>query len=436
MFIESVEIKNYRSHPELQLSFKQRFTVITGTNGSGKTSILKALAELMGVVTLHISGVGANSFNEPNYSHIKTLKINGRYRVEKQFPVTVKAKIIKQDQTLVASVTKSNEVDVARFDGAGAFSRTVFPNLLHLDTSSTDRETMPVLAFYRSGRKWVADSHNMFDAATQKVAKIDAYKNYNNCGINGKDLESWLISKCLERYQQSSETGMLFDQIQDDELAITNRALSSAIENIGSIRYDMSQKSLIVDFKARHNSPSEAIVFENLSDGQRAVIYLITDISRRMCILNPHLGKDVSKATPGLILIDEIDIHLHPKWQRQIIAGLKDAFPLVQIITTTHSPQILGEMKPDEIILLSHNETSTPRASYGLDSGQILQEIMDSPARNIETEANLERLFKAIESGEKEEALRLFSELEENSPELPELSRARSLMKRIETIGR
>src|SRR5207253_331116 len=113
------------------------------------------------------------------------------------------------------------------------------------------------------------------------------------------------------------------------------------IENIQGLRYDLKAKTLLLEWHALDVSKGPATQFEHLSDGQRVVISLIADIARRMCLLNPHLGLEAIRQTPAVILIDELDIHLHPQWQRKIVKGLKTAFPAAQFIAASHSPQVI-----------------------------------------------------------------------------------------------
>lgn len=96
-----------------------------------------------------------------------------------------------------------------------------------------------------------------------------------------------------------------------------------------------------------------SILYSKLSDGYRCMISLIVDICRRMITLNPQLGESAIDKTPGVVLIDEIDLHLHPKWQKSVVTDLKTIFPKIQFIATTHSPFIIQSLKEDELILLS-----------------------------------------------------------------------------------
>ncbi|MCU0757390.1 MAG: AAA family ATPase [Xanthomonadales bacterium] len=163
---------------------------------------------------------------------------------------------------------------------------------------------------------------------------------------------------------------------------------------------------------------AEPTAFEHLSDGQRAVIGLVADIARRMCLLNPQLGTEVTRQTPGVVLIDELDIHLHPRWQRILTRGLKAAFPAVQFIAASHSPQVLGELHPEEILLLRPGGTAQPQVSYGLDAQQ------------------LGEVFEALERGDLTRARGLIEQLRDTAPGVPELAGAQALLRRKEILGR
>ena len=181
---------------------------------------------------------------------------------------------------------------------------------------------------------------------------------------------------------------------------------------------------------------SKTVLFDSLSDGERVMVALVADIARRACILNPQLGDDVLKRTPGIVLIDELDLHLHPQWQRRLPNGLKEAFPAMQFITTSHSPQILSELSPEEIIVLIGESAERPEASYGLNSDRVLEDIMESASRPQKIKDSLSKLFVAIERGLLDEAKEYVEELSAEAPDIAEIASARALIKRKETIGR
>ena len=193
----------------------------------------------------------------------------------------------------------------------------------------------------------------------------------------------------------------------------------------------MTLRSLMVDLDKKDLLP-----FAQLSDGQRAMVALIADIARRICLLNPQMGKDVLTKTEGLVLIDELDIHLHPSWQRSIVKTLKTVFPKVQFIATSHSPQIIGSLKPEEVIVLNDGESSHPRVTYGLDSSSVLEEVMDVAQREPAIEKRLTELFSVLEDHDLVKAKQLLAALKQDAPDLPEFSGAEALIRRKEILGK
>lgn len=94
--------------------------------------------------------------------------------------------------------------------------------------------------------------------------------------------------------------------------------------------------------------------FNDLSDGYRNMVAMVADIAYRCAQLNPQMGEDVTVNTKGIILIDELDLHLHPKWQRRVVPDLRKTFPNIQFIITSHSPFIIQSMNPGEVIDLDN----------------------------------------------------------------------------------
>jgi predicted ATP-binding protein involved in virulence len=172
----------------------------------------------------------------------------------------------------------------------------------------------------------------------------------------------------------------------------------------------------------------------NLSDGLRIMLTLVADMARRVAQLNPHLEGHALRKTPGIVLIDELDLHLHPKWQRRVIHDLKRTFPSLQFIATTHSPQLIGEALPEEIMLLDGGGTTSVPRSFGIDSSRILEEIMGAESRDPDVKRLVTRLFSLIDKEEFEKARSLKNEVETRlGPDDPDVTRARALMAFLES---
>ena len=176
-----------------------------------------------------------------------------------------------------------------------------------------------------------------------------------------------------------------------------------------------SRHSLVIDRGA------ESLPVRHLSDGERGVLAMVLDLTRRLAQANPEM-QDPAAQAEAVILIDEIELHLHPAWQRRIIRDLTETFPKCQFIATTHSPQVLGEVEHDRIQIIADGQVFSPRHSYGVDSSRILEETMETDPRNAEIEELLKSVSLKVRKQEYESARELLavlvSRLGEDDPEV------------------
>lgn len=147
-----------------------------------------------------------------------------------------------------------------------------------------------------------------------------------------------------------------------------------------------------------------------LSDGERGVLGVALDLARRLSQVTPDSDDPLGDGQ-AVVLIDEIDLHLHPKWQRQIIRNLEATFPRCQFIATTHSPQVIGEVPSDRIQIIANGQVYSPTHSFGVDSSRVLEEIMDAPPRSPEVQDLLDRLSRSVAAKNLEDASTLVAEL-------------------------
>ena len=166
---------------------------------------------------------------------------------------------------------------------------------------------------------------------------------------------------------------------------------------------------------------SVTLPVRQLSDGERGLLALVLDLTRRLSQANPEMEYPAREAE-AVVLIDEIDLHLHPKWQRQIVHNLTRAFPKCQFIATTHSPQVIGEVKSDRIHMIVDGQVYSPTHSYGVDSSRVLEEIMEVDPRTQEAHELLTRIGREIDGDKFEQArhslLSLVAILGKNDPEV------------------
>jgi predicted ATP-binding protein involved in virulence len=212
------------------------------------------------------------------------------------------------------------------------------------------------------------------------------------------------------------------------------RAISTFLKDVKELRLHPESPPR---FSVKKNV--ESFFLEQLSDGERGLLALVFDLTRRLAIANPKSDNPIAEGT-ALVLIDEIELHLHPKWQRQVVRKLQDVFKKCQLIVTTHSPQVIGQVKAEKLRLLSHDESgkvvlNPVTQAFGMDSSWVLQNIMGVPARDYDTEQQLFKIYSAIDAENYKEARNMADNLRSEIGDFPDLQEAFALLDRFEMLG-
>lgn len=425
MYLKSLQLKNYRCFKDLTIEFDPGFNAVVGVNGSGKTSLLHGLADAYALV---VQGFGGSRTEvlAPANTRIESVRSKDAVLFEPRFPVQLCARGVRNRRDF--------EWQLERMSQKFSLGSSELGPGLKREHLLDDESKYPIFAYLRAARGWLAPVASANPIAVTRESRLDAFLGCFDAAANAGALIAWVTAKSLERLQSAVAAGVKFDEVQNDELYFVNAALCRAINGFRSIRFDFHQKAVLISWE---DQAKDETFFEQLSDGQRGFISIVADIARRACLLNPMLGPHRAlDETPGLVLIDELDLHLHPRWQREIPIQLKRTFPCIQFICTTHAPQILGELQPEEIILLRPENATHPSVSYGLDASQVLEEIMGAPARSVGVKASLDSLFLALEQNALDVAREQLSALRKEAPGIPELVGASALLKRKELLGR
>ena len=190
---------------------------------------------------------------------------------------------------------------------------------------------LPVISYYGTGRLWVQLSQT-------KVRRIHTLKpdtrfaGYLDCLNPASDV------KRLLRWFKTQEMSALQRGTRSTTLESARQVILSCVPEASHIEFDVARDDLMIRFA------DKSLPFSYLSDGYRNMVAMATDIAVRCATLNPHLKENSSQETPGVVLIDEVDLHLHPRWQRRVIDDLLRTFPKIQFVGTTHSPLIIQSL--------------------------------------------------------------------------------------------
>ena len=174
------------------------------------------------------------------------------------------------------------------------------------------------------------------------------------------------------------------------------------------------------------------VAVRRMSDGERGILALVLDLTRRLVMANPELSEPISEAG-AVVLIDEIDLHLHPTWQRSVVHKLTETFPRCQFIATTHSPQVIGEVPHNCIHIMADSDVYPPPYSFGVDSSRVLEEIMDTASRTSSVAKLLREISEALDAHRYASIRPALAQLVERLGEDdPEVTRIRTLLDFLE----
>lgn len=420
MKIQRLDMLNFRGVAELALDFTERTTAFVGVNGVGKSTILDALAIALSQLTWRINSMP----NKARPIALDDIRHGSEFaRIE----VTVELRGQSVTWAIVTNRKKTASVDPIRKSDLEALNTAVkgLESEWH-QVASTEKDSynLPLAVYYDVHRAVLEVPMRVRERLTHKHHEVyqDAL---DHGGANFKRFFIWF------RNFEDAE-----NEARTDNTSFRDRGLEAAraaISNFTGFEGIKVRRKPKMRMTVRKGSDEFNVL--QLSDGERNMLALVGDMARRLCVLNPSLTNPNEGA--GIVLVDEIDLHLHPRWQREVVGKLEATFPNCQFIITTHSPQVLGELKPESVMLLRGGElVGHPQASYGLTSGQILEEIMHASSRTSGVKGRLDSIFANLEHGALPEAKRLIAALKQDAPSVPELAGAEALLKRKEVLGR
>lgn len=481
--VERVLVENMKRLDHLSIHFDPRLTVLIGENATGKTTVCESLTKVFSWI---LSAIKQEDFAgaDIDLDEIKHGKLAGRITIDlildayNQIPFS-----------LVRNMQEGAHAKPSDFEALRAYA-TVIRDILSVDSASV---TLPLFIFYgvnrtnftRSAREIYLHRSSAYDHALEDKVRvsdmIEWFIMLDNLSQQDKlsevrDLQVFqatlqeTIAGFKVKQQQADflQSSLLSEMITDLEgkiaeaqekidaikarpfttaeklKALVNETVRILIPNASAISVDRSsgKARVVLDiFGEKHD-------IQYLSHGQRSVLFMVADLLSRLEILNPHL--EDPRHSPGIVIIDEIELHLHPTWQQTIIDSLLKIFPNIQFIITTHSPQVISSVHKDQIRFLKNDfETHEVKVhsptfqTRGLSSDNILLRILNiAEAPDTPEFQKYQQLEKLIENnlGDSEEAQKLYQLLEKHfgadsleMEKLQSLKRLQAMRQRILT---
>jgi predicted ATP-binding protein involved in virulence len=444
MKITKLRMQSFRGISDLTLDFDPQLNVLIGDNGSGKSSTLDCLAVfLSNIMTeiqtfLSVEGSMPPAFTERDISNISNetqtelnILIDGIPK-ELIFSLVLIRKPLSSSGYDLIGFKNNNKFAISNpnhYDARSDFANSEIIHNYFYDRFRADTMASLPLAVYYSANRLVREV-NLESLEDLAVGQLSAYNqsivagktNFNDFFVwfrNTEDLEN-------EEWRNGNH------EYCDRGLQATRNAIISLMPDFTDLQVKRSRMEMTLKKQGKE------LIVNQLSDGEKCLLAMVGDLARRLAIANPGLDEPLQGS--GIVLIDEIELHLHPKWQRMIIPGLIKTFPNCQFIVTTHSPQVLGEVKDGKIFRLANTEagvTAEPVRTYGRDSNRILENEMGVPKRSLEIKNGLLDLFRLIDDGNLPKARELQTLLKEKIGfDEPEFAKADVLIHRKEVLGR
>ncbi len=437
MHIQTLTLTNYRGAQSLSLNLHKRLNVFVGVNGTGKSTVLDAVAIMLSwaVNRIRQAGTSGRPISEDDITNRRS-------------SASIELICVDNDQTISWRLAKSRQGHGVPEKSSDLTQLSDYTKKIQAQIAADEHHVNIPLFIYYPVNRAVLDiplrirGKNTFDLMT-------AYDDALTTGANFRTFFEWF----REREDLENEIKVRQDQEQqhlplletdpsleieptleypDPQLEAVRNAFNRCLPEFQNLTVRRSPLRMEVE------KEGQLLTVSQLSDGEKCLIAMISDLARRMAIANPA-GNPLEGE--GIILIDEIDLHLHPKWQRMIVPNLLSVFPNCQFIISTHSPHVLTHIQPENIVLLKWADgnitAQKPSESYGKNVDRILEDLMGlETTRPDQVSTDLHRIYEMIDSNSLEEARRQIETIRREIGDDPDLVRAEVLIRRKELIGK
>lgn len=426
MKLKTISIKNYRCFDEMDISLSDPLTLFVGKNGAGKSAILDAIAVAISTFLCGIEGAASRNIQKEDAKY-NFYELDGIIDPQHQFPVVITGcgecngeTNIQWTRALNSIGGKTTVKDAHQMIG-------IAERIQNQIMIGSTEVVLPILSYYSTGRLYAQKKEKRDLKTLQKFNRQVGYLDCMAAESNEKMMLNWFEKMTLKSLLNQQKSGVA-DKLP--QLKVVENAICKCFQKISgyqepTIFFDLDTHRIHMEYLDSGRKCRFAL--NEMSDEYKNTLSMIGDIAYRMAVLNPQLGDAVLDKTPGIILIDEIDLHLHPQWQQTILKDLQDIFPKVQFVVTSHAPAVINSVQKEHIRVLDNGRVYMPiEQTYGRDANSILREVMQVGERPAEVQRLLADFYSAVDQDELKTAENLLNQIEKIVGDTdPEISGAR-----------
>ena len=413
-----VELSDFRGIDCLTVApSANQTTVLVGVNGSGKTTLLDAMVLLLAHFEAGVRGSPERPRELTNDD-----VMNGRDTAT----ITITVQVGTNPVTWSLLHARGGEIPLAG-ERAGLFS--LDEEIAHIrDEIARGDVWLPVAVHYPVNRA-VLD----IPLRIRTTHPFEPLEAYDGALAGGSSNFRLFFEWFRDREDLENETRIQRSEHRDHQLEAVRRAITSLLPGVSDLRVQRAPLRMVVTKR------EWTLYVDQLSDGEKCLLAMAGDLARRLAMANPFADDPLQGG--GVVLIDEIELHLHPGWQRRIVPALERTFPNCQFIVSTHSPAVLGQVDHDSVFILKPEATGVrvarPDVSKGMDVNRIYEDLLDVSARSEEFERKLEEMHRRMDAADTAGARALHTELAATlGADDPALVRAEVLLRRREGAPR
>lgn len=413
MYLKKISFKNFRGFQELEVDLPQKEVVLIGKNGTGKTSFLQGVCygltefvqAFVGIVDdipilSKLSEEAWRVVSEREYGFVAT----------PQYPVELEFVFLISGKEYHVCCTTAPRKDAILNPDTGLLQRLAFEWRQRAEQWD-DTLVLPVIACFGTTRQWDSPlGQRNVRRAANGIPRSNGYRGSLNATADVNGIRDW-FQKMILMERRKPEQAFRFVRLAMSKVL---EVLFTSDQKDSRVIVDYDAEVEDIDVRITQGKQVELMPLFRMSDGVKSVLSMVADIAYRMAVLNPQLGPSVLLETPGIVIIDEVDMHLHPAWQKNIVHSFSAVFPKVQFIFTTHAPAVLTNIKAEHILTMSDgNVYSLSQDTYGKDVDVILRDIMGAQVRPSVVMDNLAAFHKAIDDNDLATAQKTLETLKE-----------------------